>query len=129
MRWIICEQELVLQNEMNELLYIVEQANARDMKIVLNPSPMNEKIWKLPLKYIDYFMLNEIEAKVEAVDTTAAGDTFTGFFIGGIQRGLRVKEAMELASRASAIVVTREGAAPSIPTCAEVEEILKKEGK
>lgn len=53
---------LVLQNEINELAYIVEQAHEKGLKIVLNPSPMNEKIRKLPLEYVDYFMLNEIEA-------------------------------------------------------------------
>ena len=53
---------LVLQNEINELTYIVEQAHEKGLKIVLNPSPMNEKIRRLPLAYVDYFMLNEIEA-------------------------------------------------------------------
>jgi ribokinase len=55
------------------------------------------------------------------VDTTAAGDTFTGFFIGGMIRELGVKEAMDMASKAAAIAVTRPGAAPSIPTVQEVE--------
>ena len=59
--------------------------------------------------------------KVEAVDTTAAGDTFTGYFIGGILRGLSVGKAMDMASRASAIAVTRQGASPSIPVLREVE--------
>ena len=61
--------------------------------------------------------------KVKAVDTTAAGDTFTGFFIGGILRGLPVREAMDMASRASAIAVTRLGASPSIPVLKEVEDV------
>lgn len=166
---------IVLQNEINELSYIVEQAHEKKLKIVLNPSPMNEKIQKLPLQYVDYFLLNEIEAgqilgedtgagfdgeklagkllekfpsaaivltmggdgsiymdgketvlqpvyKVQAVDTTAAGDTFTGFFIGGMIRGLSVKESMNMASKAAAIAVTRQGAAPSIPLRKEVEE-------
>lgn len=59
--------------------------------------------------------------RVQAVDTTAAGDTFTGFFIGKILRGGSVREAMELASRAAAIAVTRRGAAPSIPFLEEAE--------
>ena len=58
---------------------------------------------------------------MEAVDTTAAGDTFTGYFIGGILRGLSVGKAMDMASRASAIAVTRQGASPSIPVLREVE--------
>ena len=165
---------LVLQNEINELGYIVEKAHEKGMIIVLNPSPMNEKILALPLDVINYFILNEVQAaqilgkedkgeesweqiaddllkkfpqativltmgsegsvfknqketvcqsiyKVQAVDTTAAGDTFSGYFIGGILGGLSAKEAMDQASKASAIAVTRKGAAPSIPVLAEVQ--------
>ena len=53
---------LVLQNEINELGYIVEKAHEKGMIIVLNPSPMNEKILALPLDVINYFILNEVEA-------------------------------------------------------------------
>lgn len=61
---------------------------------------------------------------VEAVDTTGAGDTFTGYLIAGIAEGKAVAEALQLASAASAISVTRTGAASSIPMRAEVEEFL-----
>ncbi len=157
---------IVLQNEVNELAYIMEKAHEKGMKILLNPSPMNEIILKLPLQYVDLFMLNEIEAgqitgvqseegdvladallkkfpdskfvltlgphgsvyidkdqkveqeiyKVKTVDTTAAGDTFTGYFLAGILRGGSIKDSLDLASKASAITVTGHGAAPSIPT-------------
>lgn len=166
---------LMLQNEINEIPYIMEQAHRKGMKIVLNPSPMNEKIFRLPLETVDYFLLNEVEAgqilgetaekgtdgaglaralldkfpkaavvltmggdgavymdsketiiqpvyKVHTVDTTAAGDTFTGYFIGGLLRGDSVRKAMDMASRAAAIAVTRQGAAPSIPLLSEVEQ-------
>ena len=165
---------VVLQNEINEVPYIMERAHNRKMKIVLNPSPMDEKIRKMPLEYVDYFLLNEIEAgqilgtdeldgeamaralhekfpksaivltmgekgsiyldgnetvlqpvyKVWAVDTTAAGDTFTGFFVGGILKGLTVKETMDMASKAAGIAVTRMGAAPSIPDIQEVIDYI-----
>ena len=49
-----------------------------------------------------------------------AGDTFTGFFIGSIAKGLSPKEAMQIAAKASAIAVSRQGAAPSIPELNEV---------
>ena len=165
---------LVRQNEINELPYLMNKAHEKGMKIVLNPSPMNEKIFAMPLHLVDYFILNEVEAeqilqwktnseedmdmlaaalaakfpnatvvltigsagsifangdkqfrqssfRVKAVDTTAAGDTFSGFFIAGILNGLSEEAAMERASKAAAIAVTRAGAAPSIPAQDEVD--------
>ena len=58
--------------------------------------------------------------KVKAVDTTAAGDTFTGYFISSIIEGLPVPEGLQLAAKASAIAVSREGATASIPLKDEV---------
>ena len=49
------------------------------------------------------------------VDTTAAGDTFIGYYIANISNGVSDKQALELASRAAAICVTKNGAAVSIP--------------
>lgn len=62
--------------------------------------------------------------EVEAVDTTAAGDTFTGYFIAGVARGEKYVHILRTASCASAISVSRNGAAPSIPTYHEVMEGL-----
>lgn len=58
--------------------------------------------------------------KVKAVDTTGAGDTFIGYFLAFLVEGLATKRCLELASAASAICVTRQGAASSIPKRAEV---------
>lgn len=169
---------LVLQNEISQIPYIMEQAHKKGMKIVLNPSPMEQAVLQFPLETVDYFLLNRVEAAqlagladaceetelvrtlrnkfpaaaivltlgeqgawylcgateirqpaypVRAVDTTAAGDTFTGFFLGGLVRGLSAAEAMQLAAKASAIAVTRPGAAPSIPTLDEVEAYSRSE--
>lgn len=160
---------LILQNEINLLYYIVDEAHKRGLNIILNPSPIDEKIFELNLGYIDYFILNEVEAAdickekiiedllqvlgekypsakivltlgengvkfkdgntflehgifdVPVVDTTAAGDTFTGFFIGSLVQGYATKEALKLASLASAIAVSRNGAESSIPTMKEVK--------
>lgn len=57
----------------------------------------------------------EEAAAVKAVDTTAAGDTYTGYFIAGLTAGDPLDVCMKTASRAAAIAVTRPGAAESIP--------------
>ena len=163
---------LLLQNEINDLEYIVEKAHKKGLKIALNPSPINETITKLDFSKIDYLILNEIEAKaisgenmndkifqkllslnnqlkivltlgtegviykdsvqehrqpsykVDAVDTTAAGDTFLGYFLSQISQHTDIKEALQIAAKAASIAVTRKGAASSIPTCKEVMETI-----
>jgi len=65
--------------------------------------------------------------KVEAVDTTAAGDTFCGAFAVALVEGKSLKEALQFASAAAAISVTRMGAQPSAPTRKEIDEFLGKQ--
>ena len=60
-----------------------------------------------------------------SVDTTAAGDTFTGYFLAGLADGLPMEEVLRMSAKASSIAVTREGAVPSIPYRAEVLEALQ----
>lgn len=60
--------------------------------------------------------------KVKTVDTTAAGDTFTGYFLSAVMAGQSYTEAMRRAARAAAIAVSREGAAVSIPYVHELDE-------
>nr|WP_319488839.1 ribokinase [uncultured Caproiciproducens sp.] len=160
---------LLLQNEISSGGSIMETASKKGMIIVLNPSPMDAKILKLPLELVDYFILNEVEAaelcgcdqtekmadelqkkfprakivltlgskgavyqdaavraahgiyNVPVVDTTAAGDTFTGFFIEEISNHSTPEKALELASKASSLAVSKKGAEPSIPTMEEVK--------
>ena len=64
--------------------------------------------------------------KVEAVDTTAAGDTFTGYFLRSAMEGSDLRQALELAAAASALAVTRKGAADSVPRYEEVLDFLQK---
>ena len=73
-------------------------------------------------------MIEQPAYKVEAVDTTAAGDTFIGYFISGLVRGLDMEETLKLASRASSITVTRKGSSSSIPTIEEVAKIKDHDG-
>ena len=58
--------------------------------------------------------------KVKAVDTTAAGDTFTGYFISSVIDKMPVQDGLALAAKASAIAVSRQGATASIPLRDEV---------
>lgn len=62
--------------------------------------------------------------KVEVVDTVGAGDTFTGYFIYGVESGKTIKESLQMAAIASSIVIGRHGAGNSIPTLYEVEKAL-----
>lgn len=57
---------------------------------------------------------------VKAVDTTAAGDTFTGYFISGILENKPIPEILKMSAKASSITVSRMGASPSIPSKEEV---------
>lgn len=162
---------LILQNEVNLLDYLIDQAFEKGMKIVLNPSPFNEKIRACNLRKVSLFMLNEIEGRqftgecdadkilwelsrmypeaefvltlgeegaiyfnghekyrqeifqTEVVDTTAAGDTYTGYYLASIIEGRSVPEALKIAAMASSITVSRPGAAPSIPVREEVFEM------
>ncbi|MBQ0081381.1 MAG: ribokinase [Alistipes sp.] len=60
--------------------------------------------------------------KVQAVDTTAAGDTFTGAVLAALSNGSLLYDAVSFATRASALAVTRVGAQPSIPFINELLE-------
>lgn len=166
------EDVLLLQNEVNLLPYIVNQAYEKGMQIALNPSPFNEKLDAVDLSKISIFLLNEVEGfqitgkqnpeeivaellhrfpkarimltlgkdgcvyadqnqkvhqpifPVKAVDTTAAGDTFTGYFLAGLAEGLPMEEILRRSAKASSIAVSRPGAVPSIPYRQEVLEQL-----
>jgi ribokinase len=61
--------------------------------------------------------------RVQAVDTTAAGDTFSGALATALAEGRELRPAIEWANAAAALSVTRRGAQSSIPTRAEVDAI------
>ncbi|SLN31036.1 ribokinase [Roseisalinus antarcticus] len=58
---------------------------------------------------------------VTPVDTTGAGDTFTGYVLAGLDRGMPMAQAIGLATRAAALMVTRHGTSDVIPDLAEVQ--------
>ena len=62
--------------------------------------------------------------RVQAVDTTAAGDAFVGAFAVALLEGRSTREAARWGNAAGALAVTRAGAQPSLPTRAELETFL-----
>ena len=159
---------VVLQNEVNDIPYIINAAHAKGLRIAFNAAPIGEEVLRYPVEKLDWLIVNEIEGgalagetqpdqilsvlharypsvrvlltlgtdgcvycdqeqtvrvpacRVTAVDTTAAGDTFIGFFLRGVADGRPVRDALRLATVASAIAVTRPGAADSVPAYDEV---------
>lgn len=159
---------LLLQNEINQLPYIVDRAFEKGMLIALNPSPFDSNLDAVDMNKIGIFILNEVEGfqitgeknpeeilskmrtmfpharimltlgskgalyadahiqlyqpifSVKAVDTTAAGDTFTGYFLACLTEGLPIEEVLRISAKASSIAVTRPGAVPSIPYRSEI---------
>lgn len=162
---------LILQNEINDVGYLMEKAHGKGMRICINPSPMDDAALSLPLHLADLIFVNEIEGACLAglgseagygqiasalgkrfpgaavlltvgkhgayyisgdnvvhqdiidypvVDTTAAGDTFMGFFIASMLKGLAAGECLFYASQASGMAVSRKGAMQSIPFADEV---------
>lgn len=162
---------LILQNEINNQIYLINKASELGLTIMLNPSPFNDDIYTYPLSKIDYFFINEVEGKgftnetdplrildelkvmypkakvvltlgsigayyqdgdyrifqeafkVKAIDTVGAGDTFMGYFSYGLSQGFNPEKCLLLATKASSLTVQRKGAADSIPTLKEVNEI------
>lgn len=160
---------LLLQNEINDIPFLIEEGKRCGLKVAINPAPCTEAVLSYPLHLCDLIMVNEIECAqltgaegdfnamaaalaerfpnseivvtlgsagaiyrhgkeeihvpavpVKAVDTTSAGDTFTGFFLAARLRGMEPRRAMACAAYASSITVSRPGAASSIPAACEV---------
>ena len=63
---------------------------------------------------------------VQPVDTTGAGDTFLGYFVGLTALGYDTRHAMQTASAASALAVSVAGAVPSIPAIKTVRQFIKE---
>lgn len=162
---------LILQNEISELPYILIRAKECGMKIILNPSPIDDQLMTTPLSAVDLLTFNEIEGAAlasttepEAIlqalrrqyphmillftlgergalldfpdgsrfeqaalpadvqDTTAAGDSFTGYFLAAFLQGKSPQDSLLQATVAASITISRPGAADAIPSLAEVHE-------
>ena len=64
---------------------------------------------------------------VKAVDTTGAGDTFTGYYLAGLLQGKDAASALRCAAAAAALAITRKGASPSIPDREETLAFLERQ--
>lgn len=62
--------------------------------------------------------------KVQAIDTTGAGDTFCGYYLASIARNFNVEDSLKRATAAASIAVTRTGASTSVPASEEVDHLL-----
>ena len=161
---------LLLQNEINEIPYLIDQGKNRGLKICFNPAPFTPSVLDYPLEQVDLLFVNETEAQgltsrnshvgttllmalaeklphaeviltlgergalyhapqldleipalqVRAVDTTAAGDTFIGYYLAALATACTVPQALRQATRAAALCVARPGAIDSIPHLAEL---------
>jgi len=67
--------------------------------------------------------------KVEAIDSTGAGDSFCAAMVTGLSEGMHIEQATRFASAAGALACTRFGAHPSLPWRHEVEALLERSGK
>lgn len=106
----------------------VETEDINEIVNVLNTKFSNKKIVLTVGENGSYFLENGNSVyvparKVNAVDTTAAGDTFTGFFMYSYLKDSNSRKALELATKASSLTVQKQGAAKSIPTIKEVMEL------
>ena len=165
---------LVLQNEVSELDYMIRAGYRRGMRVVLNPSPIDEKMRDIDYSRVWLVFINEVElaglaagratdafiadmrrtyptcrwvitlgekgslyfdrdssfrqeaVPANAVDTTCAGDTFTGFFTAALCGGADIPTALLHGAAAASVTVSRVGAAGVIPTKAEAEAVVRK---
>lgn len=156
---------LLIQNETNQQAYAAAMGRDLGMYVAYAAAPFDAESVKSVLPYLDFLILNEIEAQqltessgfevdqlpvkdvvitlgadgcrwinsvkrtsksfaahaVNVVDTTGAGDTFTGYLLAGLDRGMPMEQAIGLAMKAGALMVTREGTADVIPDLKEVQ--------
>jgi ribokinase len=154
---------LVTQNETNAQGVAAKVGSKLGFRVCYAAAPFDASAVKAVLPYLDFLILNAVEAKqleqalgvsieeldvadiiitlgsdgarwisegvdqhfaaikVDPVDTTGAGDTFTGYVLAGLDRGLTMGQSISLAMRAAALMVMRMGTADVIPDLKEVE--------
>lgn len=154
---------LVIQNETNLQRTAAQMGKRLGLKVAYAAAPFDAERVQAVLPYLDFLILNAVEAaqlqsatgqapddlpvrdvivtrgaagadwhgtggkehfpaiKVSPVDTTGAGDTFTGYVLAGLDRGMPMGQAIRQATKAGALMVTRHGTADVIPDLSEVQ--------
>ena len=154
---------LVIQNETNLQRTAAAMGKKLGLQVAYAAAPFDAERVQAVLPYIDFLILNAVEAeqlqaatdqaasdlpvrdvivtlgadgadwyragekqhfpaiKVDPVDTTGAGDTFTGYVLAGLDRGMPMEQAIGLATKAGALMVMRHGTADVIPDLSEVQ--------
>lgn len=102
-----------------------DENSAKECVKKLNQMGVSNVIITMGTKGSMYFGGEEVikvdSFKVNAIDTTAAGDTYVGALVTKLSEGADIKSAMTFASKAASITVTRRGAQQSIPFRKEVQ--------
>ena len=136
---------LLVQNETSSVGHAIVRAHERGLRVALNPAPAMlsgkteldaiveslTSMWPRCEIVVTLGADGAIQAgpqgrvrsagrRVTPVDTTAAGDTFLGYYLAGRSREISIAESLDTACRAAALCVTRPGAIDSIPHRDEV---------
>ena len=154
----------ITQNETNLQRTGVVLAKKMGLFVGYAAAPFDADRVSAVLEYLDFLILNEVEAEqlvvatgksldglgvrdvivtlggagsdwygptgmqhfdampVTPIDTTGAGDTFTGYVLGGLDQGMPMAQAIAMATKAGALMVTRQGTADVIPDLSEVRD-------
>ena len=159
---------LVLQNETNAQAETAKLGQEMGLTVCYAAAPFDAGAVERVLPYLDFLILNEVEAqqleaalgapvsslsvkdiivtkgaegaewistktgsnqvfparKVKPVDTTGAGDTFTGYVLAGMDRGMPMAQSISQAILAASIMVTRHGTADVIPDLKDIQDLM-----
>ncbi|OQA78128.1 MAG: Ribokinase [Tenericutes bacterium ADurb.Bin239] len=129
---ILAEVDLLVMNETEALLLSkIQFKNEKDL--IKIHRKLKAKATIVTLGGDGAYLIENNEVTYQAaiptnvVDTTCAGDTFTGALAYRQANGYEIKESLKFAATASSIAVSRKGAAQSIPNLHEVLDIYKEE--
>lgn len=119
--------DILILNEVEASFFLKNKTTYDNLKELRKIFPNAEIIVTLGEEGSIYFYkdtsIKQNAFKVKAIDSTGAGDTFIGYFLACKLKQKSIKTSCEIASKASAISVTRKGASASIPTIDEVNKL------